>query len=37
MQMRSYLYVPGDNQKFLDKIADSEADVIILDLEDSVK
>jgi citrate lyase subunit beta / citryl-CoA lyase len=37
MQMRSYLYVPGDNQRFLDKIADSKADAIILDLEDSVK
>lgn len=37
MQMRSYLYVPGDNQRFLEKIADSQADAVILDLEDSVK
>ncbi len=37
MQMSSYLYVPADNQRFLDKIADSKADAIILDLEDSVK
>ncbi len=37
MQARSYLYVPADNQRFLDKIEDSKADAIILDLEDSVK
>jgi citrate lyase subunit beta/citryl-CoA lyase len=37
MQVRSYLYVPADNQRFLDKIEDSKADAIILDLEDSVK
>lgn len=37
MLMRSYLYVPGDNQKFLDKAESSNADAIILDLEDSVK
>lgn len=35
--MRSYLYVPGDNTRFLAKIATSSADAIILDLEDSVK
>lgn len=35
--MRSYLYVPGDNQRFLDKAETSIADAIILDLEDSVK
>jgi citrate lyase subunit beta/citryl-CoA lyase len=37
MLARSYLYVPADNQRFLDKTAESTADVIILDLEDSVK
>lgn len=37
MLARSYLYVPGDNQRFLDKVSSSSADVIILDLEDSVK
>lgn len=37
MLARSYLYVPADNQRFLDKTAESMADVIILDLEDSVK
>ncbi|MBU3692322.1 MAG: CoA ester lyase [Candidatus Nanopelagicaceae bacterium] len=37
MLMRSFLYVPGDNQKFLDKVESSNADAIILDLEDSVK
>ena len=35
--MRSYLYVPGDNQRFLEKAESSNADAIILDLEDSVK
>ena len=37
MLARSYLYVPADNQRFLDKTAESIADVFILDLEDSVK
>ena len=37
MLMRSYLYVPSDNEKFLEKAEDSPADAIILDLEDSVK
>jgi citrate lyase subunit beta/citryl-CoA lyase len=37
MLARSYLYVPADNQRFLNKTAESSADVIILDLEDSVK
>ncbi len=37
MLARSYLYVPGDNSKFLIKAEDSSADVLILDLEDSVK
>jgi citrate lyase subunit beta/citryl-CoA lyase len=35
--MRSYLYVPGDNNRFLEKAEKSMADAIILDLEDSVK
>lgn len=35
--MRSYLYVPADNQRFLEKVEESKADAIILDLEDSVK
>lgn len=37
MLLRSYLYVPGDNQKFLAKAEVSTSDAIILDLEDSVK
>ncbi|MFM7545466.1 MAG: HpcH/HpaI aldolase/citrate lyase family protein [Synechococcales cyanobacterium] len=37
MLARSYLYVPGDNSKFLIKAEDSSADALILDLEDSVK
>jgi citrate lyase subunit beta / citryl-CoA lyase len=34
--VRSMLYVPGNVQRFVDKAAESEADAIILDLEDSV-
>jgi citrate lyase subunit beta/citryl-CoA lyase len=37
MLMRSYLYVPCDNHRFLAKAQESLADAIILDLEDSVK
>lgn len=37
MHARSYLYVPGDNPRFLAKVEESKADAIILDLEDSVK
>lgn len=37
MLARSYLYVPGDNSRFLIKAEDSSSDVLILDLEDSVK
>lgn len=37
MLARSYLYVPGDNSRFLNKASESNADVVILDLEDSVK
>ena len=34
--MRSFLFVPGDSEKKLGKAYDSGADVVILDLEDSV-
>jgi citrate lyase subunit beta/citryl-CoA lyase len=34
--MRSWLFVPGDSEKKLAKAHDSGADVLILDLEDSV-
>lgn len=34
--MRSLLFVPGDNRKKLDKALTSEADVLLIDLEDSV-
>lgn len=33
---RSYLFVPGDSDKKLQKAAESEADALIVDLEDSV-
>jgi citrate lyase subunit beta / citryl-CoA lyase len=34
--MRSLLFVPGDSEKKLEKSLSAEADVIIVDLEDSV-
>lgn len=34
--MRSILYMPGNNEKFISKIPESTADIITLDLEDSV-
>lgn len=34
--LRSFLFVPGDSEKKIAKIAESTADAIILDLEDSV-
>lgn len=34
--LRSLLFVPGDSEKKLGKIADSGADAVIIDLEDSV-
>ena len=34
--MRSLLFVPGDSQRKLEKALGSGADVLILDLEDSV-
>ena len=36
MNLRSMLFVPGDSDRKMSKIADSDADAIILDLEDSV-
>lgn len=36
MMMRSWLFVPGDSAKKLGKAAETGADVIIVDLEDSV-
>lgn len=34
--IRSFLFVPGDSEKKLGKIAESTADAVILDLEDAV-
>ena len=34
--MRSVLYVPGNNEKMISKVRLSGADIITLDLEDSV-
>ena len=36
MAVRSWLFVPGDSEKKLAKAASTGADVLILDLEDSV-
>ena len=36
MSLRSWLFVPGDSEKKLSKGADTGADALILDLEDSV-
>jgi len=36
MAMRSWLFVPGDSEKKLGKAAATGADVVIVDLEDSV-
>ena len=33
---RSWLFVPADSERKVDKALDSEADAIIFDLEDSV-
>jgi len=35
--MRSLMFVPGHNEKFLKSAANSEADVLLLDIEDSVQ
>lgn len=34
---RSYLFVPGDSERKLEKAADGDADALIVDLEDSVE
>ena len=36
MAVRSWLFVPGDSEKKLSKVAASGADMVIVDLEDSV-
>ncbi len=36
MQMRSVLFVPGDSERKLAKVAESDADLVVFDLEDSV-
>lgn len=36
MQLRSTLFVPGDSERKLAKAADSDADLVVFDLEDSV-
>lgn len=36
IRMRSWLFVPGDQEKKMAKCADSEADIALLDLEDAV-
>ena len=37
MNLRSFLFVPGDSQRKLSKAASTQADALILDLEDSVE
>src|SRR3546814_17386456 len=34
--IRSFMFVPGHRQKFIDGLPKAEADAVILDLEDSV-
>ncbi|MEO0347051.1 MAG: CoA ester lyase [Pseudomonadota bacterium] len=36
MNLRSLLFVPGDSERKLAKVADSDADLVIFDLEDAV-
>jgi citrate lyase subunit beta/citryl-CoA lyase len=36
LPLRSFLFVPGDSEKKLEKTLDSTADALVLDLEDSV-
>ena len=36
MIIRSWLFVPGDSERKLEKARDNPADALILDLEDSV-
>lgn len=35
-KMRSWLFAPGDSERKMTKAADGEADIVLLDLEDSV-
>ena len=35
--MRSLMFVPGHNEKLYDSAANSKADVLLFDLEDSVQ
>ncbi|MEO1047293.1 MAG: CoA ester lyase [Pseudomonadota bacterium] len=36
LRMRSWLFAPGDSEKKMNKAVTSEADIVLLDLEDSV-
>ena len=36
MQMRSWLFAPGDSERKMAKALDGEADIVLLDLEDAV-
>ena len=36
MLIRSWMFVPGDSERKLEKALESEADALILDLEDAV-
>ncbi|WP_271438979.1 HpcH/HpaI aldolase/citrate lyase family protein [Pontixanthobacter luteolus] len=36
LKMRSWLFAPGDSERKMQKASDSEADIVLLDLEDSV-
>ena len=36
LRLRSFMFLPAHNQKFLDKAITCEADAVILDLEDGV-
>ena len=36
MPIRSYLYVPGDDPRRIEKALDTEADAVVIDLEDAV-
>jgi citrate lyase subunit beta/citryl-CoA lyase len=36
LNARSWLFAPGDSERKMEKAADSEADIVIFDLEDAV-
>lgn len=36
LKMRSWLFAPGDSERKMEKASDGEADIVLLDLEDSV-